>query len=97
MQISAKGRKKSKVRPIAKIEVQDKYNILIELASGHRIILDFSGKLHTIRFHELANPDAFKKAETDGYSIMWENGRIMVSFVEILDILKDVATLFKAV
>ena len=83
--------------PIAKIETQDKYNILIEMASGHRIIVDFSKKLHTIRFHELANPDVFKKAVTDGYSIIWQNGKIMVSFGEILDILKDVTILFRAV
>lgn len=83
--------------PISKIEPQDKYNILIELASGHKIILDLSEKLHTIRFHELANPDVFKRVETDGYSIIWENGKIMVSFGEILDILKNVTVLFRAV
>lgn len=85
------------MEPILRIETQDKYNILIELASGHRIILDLSQKLHTIRFHELTNPDVFKKAKTDGYSIIWKNGKIVVSFGEILDILKDVTTLFKVV
>ena len=85
------------MRPIVKIETQDKYNILIELASGHKIILDLKEKLHTIRFHELSNPDIFRRAVTDGYSIIWKNGKIMVSFGEILDILKDVTMLFRAV
>lgn len=85
------------MRPIVKIEAQDKYNILIELASGHKIILDLKEKLHTIRFHELANPDVFRKATTDGYSIIWKNGKILVSFGEILDILKDVTMHYRAV
>lgn len=83
--------------PISRIETRDKYKILIELVSGHIIILDLTKKLHTIRFHELKNPDVFKKAVTDGYSIIWKNGKIMVSFGEILDILKDVTMLFRAV
>lgn len=83
--------------PIYKIEPQDNYNILIMLTSGHKIILDLTGKLHTIRFHELANPDVFKRAETDGYSIIWKNGKIRVSFGEVLDILKDVTVFFRAV
>ena len=85
------------MEPILRIEAKDKYNILIELASGHKVILDLTQKLHTIRFHELANPDVFNKAETDGYSIIWKNGKILVSFGDILDILKDVTMLFRAV
>lgn len=92
-----KQKEGSIVRPIVKIEVQDKYNVLIELASGHKIILDLKEKLHTLRFHDLSNPDVFKKAFTDGYSIMWKNGKIVVSFGEILDILKNVAVHFRAV
>lgn len=83
--------------PIYKIEPQDKYSILIELAAGHKIMLDLTEKLHTIRFHELANPDVFKRVRTDGYSIIWKNGKIMVSFGEILDILKGAAVFFRAV
>lgn len=83
--------------PIQKIEPQDNYNILIELTAGHKVILDFSNKLHTIRFYELANPDVFKKAVTDGYSIIWKNGKIRVSFGEIIDILQTVNVLYRAV
>lgn len=83
--------------PILRIEPQENYNILIELTSGHKIILDFSKKLHTIRFHELANPDIFRRAVTDGYSVIWRNGKVMVSFGEIMDILQNVSVLYRAV
>lgn len=83
--------------PIYRIESQNEYNMLIELTSGHKIILDFTEKLHTIRFHELANPDVFKRARTDGYSIIWKNGKINVSFGEILDILRDITVSYMAV
>ena len=58
-----------------------------------RVLFRSKEKLHTLRFHDLSNPDVFKKAFTDGYSIMW----IVVSFGEILDILKNVAVHFRAV
>lgn len=83
--------------PIYRIEPQDEYNMLIELTSGHKIILDFKEKLQTIRFHELVNTDFFKKAVTDGYSIIWNNGKINVSFGEIMDILRDITASYIAV
>ena len=67
--------------------------MLIELSSGNKIILDLRWKIRTVRFHELSNTDVFKRAYTDGYSIIWKNGKIMISFWEIIDILKDI-TLF---
>ena len=75
--------------PIRRIKPCENYRLFIELAEGHEIVLDFSGKLHTIRFHKLINQDVFRKAVTDGYSVIWKNGKIMVSFGEIMDILQN--------
>lgn len=83
--------------PIYRIETQAEYTVLIELTSGHKIILDLSKKLHSIRFREIANQDVFKRAYTDGYSVIWKNGKIMISFGEIIDILQDLNLLYRVV
>lgn len=83
--------------PIYRIETQSEYTVLIELTSGHKIILDLSKKLHSIRFREIANQDVFKRAYTDGYSVIWKNGKIMISFGEIIDILQDLNLLYRVV
>lgn len=83
--------------PIEKIVPQDDYTLYIELTAGHKIILDFSKKLHTIRFYELANPDVFKRVKTDGYSAIWKNGKIVVSFGELIDMLQSTTMLYRAV
>lgn len=83
--------------PIHRIEPQDNYNLLIELTSGHKIILDLSSKLRTIRFYELANVDVFRRVKTDGYSIIWKNGKIVVSFGEVMEILQMTNLLYRAV
>lgn len=85
------------MRPISKITPYNDYSILIELNNGHKIILDFSKKIYTIRFAELGNLDVFRKAKTDGYSIIWKNGKTIVSYGEIMEMLKDTNLLFRVI
>lgn len=85
------------MEPIERVIAKDDYSLYVELLSGHKIILDFSKKLHTIRFCELSNPDVFRRVATDGYSVIWMNGKIVVSFGELIDMLRNTLYIYKAI
>lgn len=82
---------------IYKVKPLDGYKVFIELQNGNAIILDFENKLDTLRFSELENKDTFKKVKTDGFSLLWNKGKLKVSIGEILEMLQDVRSLFKVV
>ncbi len=71
------------------------YRILIELTNGNSIIIDFESKLNTLRFCMLENKDLFKRVYTDGYSIIWNKGKLRVSMSEIMEMLQFTQTLFR--
>lgn len=73
------------------------YRILVELNNGNAIILDFEKKLNTFRFYKLDNKNIFMKVKTDGFSLLWDNGKIRVSLGEIIEMLQDTKSLFKVV
>ena len=73
------------------------YRVLVELNNGNAIILDFEKKLNTFRFHKLDNNNIFMKVKTDGFSLLWDNGKIRVSLGEIIEMLQDTKSLFKVV
>ena len=73
------------------------YRVLGELNNGNAIILDFEKKLNTFRFHKLDNKNIFMKVKTDGFSLLWDNGKIRVSLGEIIEMLQDTKSLFKVV
>ena len=72
------------------------YRILIELTNGHSIIVDFESKLNTLRFCMLENKDVFRRDYTDGFSILWNKGKLRVSMSEIMEMLQFTKTLFMA-
>lgn len=72
------------------------YRILIELTNGHSIIVDFESKLNTLRFCMLENKDVFRRVYTDGFSILWNKGKLRVSMSEIMEMLQFTKTLFMA-
>lgn len=72
------------------------YRILIELTNGHSIIMDFESKLNTLRFCMLENKDVFRRVYTDGFSILWNKGKLRVSMSEIMEMLQFTKTLFMA-
>lgn len=82
---------------IDKVIPLDGYKVLIELKNGHSIILDFENKLDTLRFSELENKDLFRKVKTDGFTLLWNKGKLKVSIGEILQMLQDIKSLFKVV
>jgi len=79
---------------IKKVVPYDGYKVFLELTNGHGILVDFESKLDTLRFCMLENKDVFKRVYTDGFSIMWNKGKLKVSVSEIIEMLQYTQTLF---
>lgn len=80
---------------ISKVIPYEDYRVLIELTNGHGIIIDFETKLDTLRFCMLENKDLFRRVYTDGFSLLWNKGKLRVSMSEIIEMLQFTQTLFK--
>ncbi len=80
---------------IRKVVPYDGYRVLIDLTNGHSIIVDFESKLDTFRFCMLENKDLFRRVYTDGFSLLWNKGKLRVSMSEIIEMLQYTQTLFK--
>ena len=80
---------------ISKVIPYEDYRVLIELTNGHSIIIDFETKLDTLRFCMLENKDMFRRVYTDGFSLLWNKGKLRVSMSEIIEMLQFTQTLFK--
>ncbi|MBU7005956.1 DUF2442 domain-containing protein [Phosphitispora fastidiosa] len=57
----------------------------VQLENGSSIILDFSDRLHTVRFGLLTDRDFFRRAVTDGDFVRWDN-KIEISVSEIFQL-----------
>lgn len=80
---------------ISKVVPYEGYKIFIELTNGHGILIDFESKLDTLRFCVLENKDVFKRVYTDGFSLLWNKGKLRVSMSEIMEMLQYSQTLYK--
>jgi hypothetical protein len=63
----------------------DGYQLEARLENGSSITLDFTGRLHTVRFGLLADPEFFRCVETDGTIIKWKN-KIEISAGELFQL-----------
>lgn len=70
---------------IRDVEAKYGYRLLIELDSGNVIYLNLSDKVETVRFYDLKDTELFNEVETDGYSVYWDYGRIVISLSEIFE------------
>lgn len=61
------------------------YRLEVQLENGSSIILDFSDRLHTVRFGLLNDKAFFRRAVTDGDFVRWDN-RIEISVSEIFQL-----------
>ncbi len=59
------------------------HRLLVKLANGQFVILDFTGKLDTCRFCRLSDEESFFDVKTDGVFVMWGNGDVRLSASEI--------------
>lgn len=70
---------------IESVIAQKEYKLQVNLENGSSIILDFSDRLHTVRFGLLINEDFFQAVTTNGHFIRWEN-KIEISLSEVFQL-----------
>ena len=63
------------------------YRLEVQLENGSSVILDFSSRLHTVRFGLLADEAFFRRAVTDGDFVRWDN-KIEISVSEVFQLAK---------
>lgn len=61
------------------------YRLEVQLENGSSIILNFSDRLHTVRFGLLADKAFFRRAVTDGDFVRWDN-KIEISVSEVFQL-----------
>ena len=61
---------------------KEAYRLEVQLENGSSVILDFSSRLHTVRFGMLADKEFFRRAVTDGDFVRWDN-KIEISVSEV--------------
>ena len=61
--------------------------LFIKMESGSTATVDFSCKLHTMKYAELADEEFFKTAETDGDYVIWGNGRFRLTVNELMEVI----------
>jgi len=61
------------------------YRLEVQLENGSSIILDFSDRLHTVRFGLFNDKAFFRRAVTDGDFVRWDN-KIEISVSEVFQL-----------
>lgn len=72
---------------ITEVIPKENYRLEVLLENGNSAVLDFSKKVHTIRFGMLIDKNFFSRAKTDGTLITWDN-KIEMSVGEVLQMLE---------
>jgi len=62
------------------------YRLFMVMEGGSIVTIDFSDKLHTMKYAELADEAFFYTAKTDGDYVIWGSGQIRLTVKELLDI-----------
>jgi len=62
------------------------HRLLMEMEGGSTVIVDLSGKLHTVKYSELAEPSFFNDVSTDGNYVIWRGGRLRITVNELMEI-----------
>ena len=63
------------------------YRLEVRFENGSSAVLDFSKRIHTVRFGMLSDKDFFSRAKTDGTLITWDN-KIEMSAREVFQMLE---------
>lgn len=63
------------------------YRLEVRLENDNSIILDFTDRLHTVRFGMLADKAFFQRAATDGDFVRWDN-KIEISVSEVFQLVQ---------
>ena len=68
--------------------------IEVALDNGHSVTLDFTCKLHTVRFGQLKDEDFFLGVTTDGAFVRW-SGLVEISLGEVFEIAQKEADYYE--
>jgi hypothetical protein len=63
------------------------YRLFLEMEGGSTATVDLSGRLHTIKFADLADEAFFKTAVTDGDYVIWGGGRLRLTINELMEVI----------
>jgi hypothetical protein len=63
------------------------YRLFMEMESGSTVTVDLSGKLHTMKYAELADEAFFKSATTDGDYVIWGDGHLRLTVNELMEVI----------
>jgi hypothetical protein len=72
---------------ITEVLPKEDYRLEVRFKNGSSATLDFSKRIHTIRFGMLSDKDFFRRAKTDGMLITWDN-KIEMSAREVIQMLE---------
>lgn len=62
------------------------HRLLMEMEGGSTVIVNLSGKLHTMKYAELVDIGFFNDVSTDGNYVIWRNGRLKITVNELMEI-----------
>ena len=62
------------------------YRLFMEMESGSSVTVNFSVKLHTMKYAELADETLFKNVKTDGDYVVWGGGRLRLTVNELMEV-----------
>lgn len=63
------------------------YRLFLEMEGGSTATVDLSGKLHTMKYSELADEAFFNTAKTDGDYVIWGGGRLRLTVNELMEVI----------
>lgn len=63
----------------------ENHHLEVQLDNGNSVILNFEGRLQTIRFGVLAEDDFFRRASTNGLCVSWDD-KLEVSVSEVFQL-----------
>lgn len=62
------------------------YRLFMEMGSGSSVMVNFTGKLKTMKYAELADEAFFNTARTDGDYVVWGGGRLRLTVKELMEV-----------
>lgn len=70
---------------IVRVTPKDDYCLEVVLDNGNSVTIDFTSRLHTVRFSILSDKDYFNTVTTDGAFVRW-NYKIEISVSEVFEL-----------
>jgi len=70
---------------IVSVIPKDDFILEVVFDNGESVVIDFTSKLHTVRFSMLSDKEYFNTVTTDGIFVRW-NYKIELSLSEVLEL-----------